>query len=41
MNRIFIKLSIVLALCYACLICHAQQNHTISFSYDSDGNRVT
>lgn len=32
---------IVIALCCASMICHAQQNHTISFSYDSDGNRVT
>lgn len=40
----FAKLRIIvmmMALCCVCLICHAQQNHTISFSYDSDGNRVT
>lgn len=32
---------IVIALCCANMICRAQQYHTISFSYDSDGNRVT
>lgn len=31
---------IVIVLCCASMICHAQQNHTISFSYDSDGNRI-
>lgn len=32
---------IVIVLCCASMICHAQQNHTISFSYDSDGNRIS
>lgn len=33
--------AIILVLCCTCLICHAQQqNHTVSFSYDLDGNRI-
>ena len=33
--------ALIMAVFFASMICHAQQNHTISFSYDSDGNRVT
>ena len=34
-------LVMMLALCCACIYCHAQQNHTVSFSYDLNGNRIS
>lgn len=33
--------ALIMAVFCACNICHAQQNHTVSFSYDSDGNRIS
>ena len=40
MNRQFRIVALLIALVSAWPICHAQQTHTISFSYDFDGNRT-
>lgn len=41
MNRQFRIVALLIALVSAWPICHAQQAHTVAFSYDLDGNRIT
>lgn len=40
MNRQFRIVALLIALVSAWPICHAQQAHTVAFSYDLDGNRT-
>lgn len=40
MNRQLKIVALLIALIGAWPVCHAQQTHTISFSYDLDGNRT-
>lgn len=41
MNRKTTLVALLIALTNALTICHAQQIHTVAFSYDVDGNRIT
>lgn len=40
MNRQLRIVALLIALVSAWPICHAQQTHTVAFSYDLDGNRI-
>lgn len=40
MNRQLRIVALLIALIGALPICHAQQTHTVAFSYDLDGNRI-
>ena len=41
MNRQYRIMALLIALMGALPICYAQQTHTIAFSYDLNGNRIT